>query len=100
MIIGRVNLSPIQKRIFRINYPWLRDGETVVTAVPTVEPADGLFTVTDLFIAADGQSVQFKASGNDVALPGSSYMVTIVVETSDGQTNDDCIEYQITESCE
>lgn len=99
MLVGRVNLSPTQKRIFRINYPWLRDGETVVTAVPEVEPNDGLFTVTDLIISVAGDYVQFKASGNGVALNGSEYSVTITADTSDGQTNDDCIAYQIEDCC-
>ncbi|RKX47797.1 MAG: hypothetical protein DRP64_00075 [Verrucomicrobia bacterium] len=99
MLIGRVNLSTVQKRIFRINYPWLRDGETVVSAVPTVEPNDGLFTVSDLIIGVDGDYVQFKASGNGVVEGGSEYTVSVVVDTSDGQTNDDCLEYQIEDCC-
>jgi hypothetical protein len=101
MLIGRVVISPDSRLKYQIQYPWLEETETVVTVQSvTIEPNDGVFNVDSLIIAPDGKSLAFQAScDGDDSTVGTEYDVKFIINTSAGQTSDDCLVYTIDENC-
>jgi hypothetical protein len=97
MIVGRVTVSPLTTRWYRVNYGWLPDGVTITNFTATVtaeqnapDEVDPLFDVTSTEIGAG--YTRFRAGGG---LEGRIYTVHTAIIASDGQTSDDCITFEI-----
>jgi hypothetical protein len=93
MLIGRVTMTANARRSFAVSFPWLSSTETLLGA--TVTSNNDLFKVYNVAVEQDGTRVSYQASGNGQVANGDEYMLTIQVQTSENQLNDDCIIYTI-----
>ena len=89
MIVGTKEKRPAAVTDYDIDYsPWLRDGETILSAVGTVvctsTPADVALVLVG--ITTTTSAIRARISGGTA---GQNYLVTITVTTTSGQIDPD-----------
>ena len=102
MIIDRYIQSPNEKKVYRLDYAsWLRKLEgAIVETIEDVRVVSSPITSPSLLAVAVASD-----SKTDIALTVSSgvadktYIVKIMITTSDGQIKEDCVEIGVNPAC-
>jgi len=80
---------------YTMNYPWLQDGEEILSAVADVETdheESPTFLVVDYAIDSAAKQVRFLAGGG---VDLYQYHVHLTITTSLGQVAKDCVVFNI-----
>jgi hypothetical protein len=94
MTISKFNLTPIENKLYTIDYSeWLAAGETITSVTAAVQQVTSPpLNITNINIAGNGTQVGFFAGGG---VSGEIYEVEVVATTSLGQTRNDQIYFNI-----
>jgi len=101
-IIAKYSQTPNETKVYRVDYSgWLDTTtggtpETIVSASSSLGPVTvpPLVAVTAILVTLT--DVSLTVSGG---LAGETYTVSIIANTSGGQTKEDCIEIQVVPAC-
>lgn len=92
MILAKYTKQPSERKRYVLDYSdWLDSGETISTAVFSVDPVGGLI-VDASSIGTPATTVAYFVSSGTTAV---QYTVTVTISTSGGQIKEDEVLYHV-----